>query len=452
MSGNDYLITEKPMKAIFIFAIPIIIGNLFQQAYNMVDSAVVGRYVSEEALAAVGDCSALTFIYIGIAIGAGIGSSVIVSRHFGEKDLIRMKTAFYTAFFVFLAVSFVIAILSFLLGRPLMRLLNTPENILDMVMVYLNIYLLGLPFLFMYNMVSFMFNALGNSRTPLYFLIFSSLLNIVLDIWMVRSLHMGIAGVAWATLIAQGLSAILSFLFLLDTMKNLCPQKAALFDRRELKEIIRIALPSIFQQCTVSIGMLLVQSVVNSLGSQVLAGFSVSSRIENVCIVPMTSISNALSSYTAQNLGASKSERVSRGLLSALGLVLVFALVSLLLCSLFNQQLTALFLSAGASETAFSTAASYIRFIGFFFVLIGIKMAFDGILRGSGDVGMFTLANLANLALRVVISFTLGPVYGMSAIMMAVPAGWAINGIISGLEYRTGKWKKAYISPARHSR
>lgn len=213
MSGNDYLITEKPMKAIFIFAIPIILGNLFQQAYNMVDSVVVGRYVSEEALAAVGDCSALTFIYIGIAIGAGIGSSVIVSRHFGEKNLSRMKTAFYTAFFVFLAVSIVIALISFFIGQPLMRLLNTPENILDMVMVYLNIYLLGLPFLFMYNMVSFMFNALGNSRTPLYFLIFSSLLNIALDIWMVRSLHMGIAGVAWATLIAQGLSAILSSFF-----------------------------------------------------------------------------------------------------------------------------------------------------------------------------------------------------------------------------------------------
>ena len=442
MSKNDYLITEKPFKALLIFALPIIIGNLFQQAYNIVDSAVVGHFVSEEALAAVGACSALTFIFIGVANGGGIGASVIVSRHFGEKNMKALKTAFYTAFFSFLVLSLALAAIGLLGGRALMLFLNTPENIIDMVMVYLNIYFLGLPFLFMYNVIASMFNALGRSRIPLYFLIFSSIFNIVLDVLLVTRADLGIAGVAWATLIAQGLSALLSFLVLIRDIHKLCPERVSLFSFSEMKEMARVALPSILQQLTISVGMLFVQAVVNSFGSQVLAGFSAASRIENVCIVPMVSVCNALSSYTAQNLGAGRPERVPEGLRAALLLDGIFAVLWIVLCETCADPMASVFMDASSSAVAYGTATFYIHVIGFFFMLIGIKMAFDGILRGSGDVKMFTIANLANLALRLILSYSLGPTLGMTIIVAAVPMGWLVNGLISGWEYRTGRWRR----------
>ena len=263
------------MYALALFALPMIIGNLFQQTYTMVDSAIVGRYVSEQALAAVGASYSLTNVFICVAIGGGMGASVVVSRHFGAKAYDRMKTAVYTALLTFLVISILLGSVGLLCGKWIMNLLQTPSDVLDLSVVYLNIYFLGLPFLFMYNVLSAMFNALGKSRIPLYFLVFSSIFNVGLDIFMVKSLHMGVSGVAWATLIAQGISAVLSFSVLLRTLRGMKGnQDAALktgtgsvwkhiFSMTELRTMTGIALPSILQQSTVSIGMMLVQSVVN---------------------------------------------------------------------------------------------------------------------------------------------------------------------------------------------
>lgn len=217
---NDYLIQKKPLLALLIFSLPMIIGNLFQQFYTMADSAIVGRFVSEQALAAVGASYALTNIFICVAIGGGIGASVIVSRYFGAKEYENMKAAVFTALLSFLFVSIVLGGIGLLFGRKIMIVLNTPADVLDLSVQYLNIYFLGLPFLFMYNVLSAMFNALGKSRIPLYFLIFSSVFNVILDVVFVTRFQMGVAGVAWATLIAQGLSAVLSFfVFLRDLRK-----------------------------------------------------------------------------------------------------------------------------------------------------------------------------------------------------------------------------------------
>ena len=219
--NQDYLIKKKPMYALALFALPMIIGNLFQQTYTMVDSAIVGRYVSEQALAAVGASYSLTNVFICVAIGGGMGASVVVSRHFGAKAYDRMKTAVYTALLTFLVISILLGSVGLLCGKWIMNLLQTPSDVLDLSVVYLNIYFLGLPFLFMYNVLSAMFNALGKSRIPLYFLVFSSIFNVGLDIFMVKSLHMGVSGVAWATLIAQGISAVLSFCVLLRTLRGI---------------------------------------------------------------------------------------------------------------------------------------------------------------------------------------------------------------------------------------
>lgn len=243
---NDYLIKKPPLQALFLFALPMIIGNLFQQTYTMVDSAIVGRYVSEQALAAVGASYALTNIFICVAIGGGIGASVIVSRYFGAKEYGRMKTAVFTALLSFLGISLVLGIAGLILGKQIMIWLNTPADCLDMASEYLRIYFLGLPFLFMYNVLSAMFNALGKSRIPLYFLIFSSIFNVILDIIMVTKMDMGVAGVAWATLIAQGISAVLSFGVLLKNLKGLEGKQKTLFDKMELAEMTRIAIRLFF--------------------------------------------------------------------------------------------------------------------------------------------------------------------------------------------------------------
>ena len=439
---NDYLISKKPLNALILFALPMIIGNLFQQTYTMADSAIVGRLVGEQALAAVGASYSLTNIFICVAIGGGIGASVIVSRYFGANEYNKMKLAVCTAFISFLAVSLALAVVGILSGRKIMILLNTPADVLDMAAQYLRIYFLGLPFLFMYNVVSSMFNALGKSRIPLCFLIFSSLFNILLDYLFVRYLNLGVSGVAWATLIAQGISAVLSFCVFLWALRRLDCGSTDLFSRMELISMTKIALPSILQQSIVSIGMMLVQSVVNSFGSQALAGFSAAMRIESICIVPMAAIGNSISSFTAQNIGAQKKDRVVTGYHAANKMVIFCAVLLCLVLELFARPITLLFLGSEGTSTAIETGQSYLIFIGWFFCLIGFKMSVDGLLRGAGDMKMFTIANLVNLFIRVSVSIIFAPKFGVAMVWYAVPIGWFANWAISFAQYKTGKWRQ----------
>lgn len=441
--NKDYLITEKPSRALLIFSIPMIIGNLFQQAYTIVDSAIVGRYVGETALAAVGASYALTSIFICIAIGGGIGASVIISHHFGAHNYGRMKTGIRTALLSFLFISLILGGIGLIFSQQIMEVLNTPADAIDIAVIYLNIYFLGLPFLFMYNILSSMFNALGESRIPLYLLIFSSVLNIFLDLYMVAVLNLGVAGTAYATFIAQGISAVLSLIIFIVTLQKLPGKAEGWLSKTEFSDMSRIALPSILQQSTVSIGMMLVQSVVNSFGTQILAGFSAAMRIESLCVVPMSAIGSAMSSYTAQNIGAEKEERISQGYRMGNFMIIVIAVILCLFLEIAHKPLVALFLDNAASSQTIVTGESYLKFIGFFFCMIGFKMAVDGILRGAGAVRVFTIANLVNLTLRVTIAKFGAPIWGVSMVWYAVPLGWLANFLISYGYYRTGKWKEA---------
>ena len=438
---NDYLITENPLKALIVFAIPMIIGNLFQQAYTMADSAIVGRLVGEKALAAVGAAYSLTNIFICVAIGGGMGASVIVSQYFGHGNYGKLKKTVYTALVTFLVISVMLGVIGLAFSKNIMIAMNTPVEVLDMSVTYLQIYFLGLPFLFMYNVLSSMFNALGKSRIPLYFLIFSSVFNIVLDWVFVADFALAVAGVAWATLIAQGVSVLGSFTVLRKELKKLEGASDGIFEAEELLPMAKIALPSILQQSTVSIGMMLVQSVVNSFGAESLAGFSAGMRIESICIVPMAAVGNAISSYTAQNIGAGQLKRVSKGYVQANKMVIFFGVVICVILELFPTQFITLFLGADGSQVAIATGYGYLVFMGFFFFMIGFKMAADGVLRGAGDMKLFTIANLVNLSIRVIMAMTLAPRFGIAWVWYAVPIGWTANFVISYLEYRTGKWK-----------
>ncbi len=441
---NDYLIKKRPMEALVLFSLPIIVGNLFQQTYTMADSAIVGRYVGEGALAAVGASFSLTNIFRCIARGGGSGASVPVSRYFCANCYPHMQTAVYTSLGVFLLASVLLGGFGLVFSRGIMAALNTPADVFDMAVEYLNIYFIGLPFLFMYNVLSAMFNALGRSKIPLYFLIFSSVFNIGLDWVLVTRFDMGVAGVAWATLIAQGISAVLSFAVLVRQLGRLAPGMGRLFDSRELWPMAKISLPSILQQSTVSIGMMLVQSVVNSFGSEALAGFSAAMRIESICVVPMAGIGTAVSSYAAQNIGAHEEGRVVEGYRAANKLVLLCAAIICIALEGFNREIIALFLGESGTAAAMSTGQGYLRFMGFFFCLIGFKMAVDGLLRGAGDMKVFTIANLVNLGIRVFVAMAFAPRYGIQMVWVAVPVGWFVNWAISYAEYRTGKWKRIY--------
>ena len=463
------MLTDSPGKSLFFFALPMILGNLFQQFYSTVDSIIVGQFVGEDALAAVGASYSLTTVFIMIAIGGGIGASVVISQYLGAGLNRQMKTSVYTALLSFLGVSIVLGVVGLVFSRNILTALNTPGNILEDALLYLNIYFVGLPFLFMYNILSSVFNAMGNSKTPLYLLIFSSLLNIAMDLAFVRGLGFGIAGAAVATVIAQGISAVISFCLLLCSLKSYreqpaksgagaeavgfaeshaaeraqpAPEGIRLFDTAMLGNMIKVAIPSMLQQSIVSIGMLLVQSVVNGFGSSVVAGYTAGTRIESSCIVPMIASGNAVSTFTAQNLGAGAPERVKKGYLAAVKMAAAFAVIICVILTFFHEGIVGSFLEAGSEPAAFETGNAYLSFIAFFFICIGLKAITDGVLRGAGDVLVFTLANLINLGIRVTVAFVFAPVWGVQAVWFAIPMGWTTNYLISFVRYLSGKWSR----------
>lgn len=441
------MLKDHPGKSLLFFALPMIIGNLFQQFYNMADSVIVGKFVSEGALAAVGASYSLTTIFIMIAIGGGIGSSVIISQYFGAQEYENMKTSIYTALISFFILSALLLVFGIAANKGLLLLLNTPLDIFNDAALYLKIYFVGLPFLFMYNILSAIFNSLGKSRIPLYFLIFSSVLNVFLDLYMVIVLQMGVAGVAIATVIAQGISAVISFFVLMKTIKPYgvdakCVDK---FNSRMLKKMVFVSVPSILQQSIVSIGIVIVQSVVNGFGSSVLAGYSAATRIETICIVPMIATGNAISTFTAQNLGAGQYERVHEGYNAGYRIIGFFAVVIALIVVLFHKSIISLFLDVQSGSEAFDVGIGYLKFIGYFFIFIGLKSITDGVLRGAGDMTVFTISNLVNLSIRVTVAFKLTPLWGVGAVWYAIPMGWAVNYIISFAYYVTGRWSQKSV-------
>lgn len=442
------MLTGNPGRALFLFALPMILGNLFQQFYNMADSMIVGQYVGEDALAAVGASYSLTTVFIMVAIGGGIGASVITSQYLGAQSYGKMKTSIYTALINFLIISVLLAAGGFLLNRNILTALKTPDNIIEDAVLYLKIYFCGLPFLFMYNILSAMFNALGKSQIPLGLLIFSSVLNVALDLYAVRVLGWGVAGVAIATVIAQGISALISFGILLWSLKHYKveeEEQVKLYDVEMLVRGTKIAIPSIIQQSIVSIGMLLVQSVVNSFGSSVLAGYSAGMRIESICIVPMIATGNAVSTFTAQNLGAGQPERVKKGYHAGLAMIAVFAVMICVILQVFHGSIIDAFLKGDGGIDAYETGNAYLTFIGWFFALIGVKACTDGVLRGAGDVNVYMAANLVNLAFRVSFANLCAPIFGVQAVWWAVPIGWGVNFLLSFIWYRTGRWSRKRV-------
>ena len=259
---------------------------------------------------------------------------------------------------------------------------------------------------------------------------------------MVINLKMGVAGVAIATVIAQGVSAVISFIILIRTINSYYTETENIskFDKTMLKTMVVVAVPSILQQSVVSIGMLMVQSVVNGFGSSALAGYSAGMRIESICIVPLIAMGNAMSTFTAQNLGAGQYERVREGYLASYKITIIFSIAIAVIVGLFYKPIISIFLDAKSGGQAYEVGINYLRFVGYFYIFIGLKSITDGLLRGVGDMMVFTIANIINLSIRVFVAYKFAPVWGINAVWYAIPMGWAANYIVSFLYYKTDKW------------
>ncbi len=434
---NKDLTVGNPGKVLRDFCIPLFGSIIFQQLYNIADSFVAGKFVGEDALAAVGNSYEITLIFIAIAFGCNIGCSVIVAQLFGAKKYSEMKTAVHTTMISCAVLCAVLITAGLLLCRNLLELINTPSNIMKPSMLYLNIYIYGLPFVFFYNVATGIFSALGDSKTPFVFLACSSTANIAVDILFVTAFDMGVAGVAWATFLCQGVSCILAVIFVLKRLRGIEDDgKAGLFSLELLGKISIIAIPSILQQSFVSVGNIIIQSVINLFGTGVIAGYSAAVKMNNLVVTSFVTFGNGISNFTAQNLGAEKPERVRSGFRAGLKIVWLLCIPFVLLYFVFGKYFIYMFLD-NPTKTAMNTGIEFLRIISPFYFVVAAKLAADGVLRGAGKMKMFMGSTFTDLILRVILTFVLSDIFKSTGIWLSWPLGWTISTLMSLWFYKS---------------
>lgn len=429
---NKDLTVGKPSTVLWQFCLPLFGSIIFQQLYNIADSFVAGKFISNNALAAVGNSYEITLIFIAFAFGCNIGCSVIVSQLFGAKQYRDLKTSVYTALIASGVLCAALMLVGFLFCDGLLELINTPTEIFADSRLYLDIYILGLPFIFFYNVSTGIFSALGDSKTPFWFLACSSIANIAVDIFFVAGLHMGISGVAWATFLCQGVSCILAMIFVFKRFNKIETEgKVPIFSWKLLKKISVVAVPSILQQSFISVGNIVIQSVINGFGSAVIAGYSASIKLNNMVITSITTLANGISNYTAQNLGAEKYERISEGFKAALRMVWCICLPIVAIYLLAGKTLVGIFME-DPSGAALESGVMFLKIVSPFYFVIATKLVSDGILRGAGRMREFMDATFTDLLLRVVLAVVLSKtVLGATGIWISWPIGWTIAMVLS---------------------
>lgn len=439
---NKDLTVGKPETVLWKFCLPLFGSIIFQQLYNIADSLVAGKFVGENALAAVGNSYEITLIFIAFAFGCNIGCSVIVSQFFGAKHYKEMKTAVYTAFIS----SGVLCVLLMTAGTiacgSLLNLIHTPAEIFSDSKLYLDIYIWGLPFLFFYNIATGIFSALGDSKTPFIFLAVSSTSNILVDILFVSVFQMGVAGVAWATFLCQGISCIFSVMVVFKRLAGIqVKEKAPWFSFDILKKIAVIAIPSILQQSFISVGNIIIQSVINSFGAGVIAGYSAAVKLNNLVITSFTTLGNGISNFTAQNVGAGILSRVKEGFKAGVKMVWMLCIPIVVLYLAAGKVLVNFFMN-GPSAVATGTGVQFLHIITPFYFVVSLKLVSDGILRGAGLMKSFMAGTFTDLILRVVLAEILAGQIGAVGIWYAWPVGWSVAMVLSVAFYRNGPWKQ----------
>ncbi len=420
-----------PQKVLWQFTIPMFVSVIFQQLYNIADSVIAGRFAGEDALAAVGASYPITMIFMAIAVGSNIGCSVVISNLFGAKKYKEMKTAVSTTVLAAFVLSVVLTVAGLIGTRALMEMLRTPENIFADGALYLRIYIGGFAFVYLYNVATGIFSALGDSKTPLYFLIVSSVGNILLDYLFVAVFHWGVAGVAWATFLAQGVACVLALFTMAKRLKEVkTEEKPQLFSGEMLWKISQIAVPSILQQSFVSIGNIFIQGLVNSYGSSVIAGYSAAIKLNTFAITSFTTLGNGISNFTAQNLGAGKKERIRDGFGAGVKLAMLVVVCFFIAFFLFSEGMVKMFMT-GDSSVALATGVEFLKIVSPFYFVISLKLTADGVLRGAGAMKQFMASTFTDLILRVVLAFVFSNWLASTGIWLSWPVGWIVATVMS---------------------
>ena len=440
---NKDLTTGKPEKVLWQFCLPLFGSIIFQQLYNIADSFVAGKFISDNALAAVGNSYEITLIFIAFAFGCNIACSVIAALFFGAKQYRDLKTAVYTALIASSAICIVLMLVGMLFSDGLLRLIRTPEEVFADSKLYLDIYIYGLPFVFFYNVATGIFSALGDSKTPFIFLACSSTSNIAVDILFVTALKMGVAGVAWATFLCQGISCVLALVVVFRRFSKIKTDgRVPIFSWKHLRRFTVIAVPSILQQSFISVGNIIIQSVINGFGAGVMAGYSAAIKLNNMVITSLTTLGNGISNYTAQNLGAAKYDRIKAGFRAGLKLVWMLCVPLVALYVLASRPLVHIFLESG-SGTAMDTGVMFLRIVAPFYFVVAAKLVSDGVLRGAGLMKQFMIATFTDLVLRVALAEILSrTALGATGIWISWPIGWTIAMTLSVVFYARVKWER----------
>ncbi len=440
---NKDLTVGKPASVLCRFCLPLFGSIIFQQLYNIADSFVAGKFIGDNALAAVGNSYEITLIFIAFAFGCNIGCSVVAAQLFGAKRYKDLKSAVYTALISSAVICAVLMAVGMIFCNSLLRLIRTPEEVFADSKLYLDIYILGLPFVFLYNVATGIFSALGDSKTPFIFLACSSLSNIGVDILFVTAFRMGVAGVAWATFLCQGISCILALAFVFRRFRRIeTVGKVKIFSWKHFGSFAVVAVPSILQQSFISVGNIVIQSVINGFGPAVMAGYSASVKLNNMVITSLTTLGNGISNFTAQNLGAEKYDRIKAGFRAGLKLVWALCLPIVLLYEFAGRWLVYIFMDSPVGA-AMDTGVLFLRIISPFYFIVAAKLVSDGILRGAGLMKRFMIATFTDLVLRVALAEILSrTALGTTGIWLSWPIGWTIAAILSIAFYATIKWEK----------
>lgn len=435
----------NPTKLIFYFAMPMLLGNLVQQLYIMIDAVIVGKFVSVNALAAVGSTGAINFFMISLIIGLMSGIAVVVAQYFGFQDYNKLKDVIATASIAVLVAGIVFTILGLLLAKPLLILLQTPENIMDDATIFLTTLFIGILPMSLYNGVSAILRALGNSITPLVFLIFSSLMNIVLDFVFVVWMNYGVQGAAWATVLSQVIAAILCLYYAYKHVPYMRIERQRFkIHKPLLKEMIRIGLPSGLQGAFISIGNMAIQSLINGFGATVVAAYTAASRIDSLTYQPGIAFGAASSTFAAQNVGAGRLDRVKKGFWSGIKVVTITSLIITIIVQLFAKQFLLLFVD-GKEKEVIEIGMGYLLIVSLFYVVVGILFVVRETLRGTGDALVPLMMGIFELVSRLVIGFALSKIMGYEGLWWATPVAWVTATALGLWRYKSGAWKRKAV-------
>ena len=419
---NKDLTVGSPGRTLLAFSAPLLVSAAFQQFYNMADSIVAGKFVGKDAIAAIG--------------ASFPGCAVIISQLFGSKKINAMKSAVYTSLISALVMAAALAAFGLVFSSFMLKALNTPADIFEGAKTYLDIYIFGLFSLIMYNISNGVFAALGDSRTPLYFLVCSSIGNVFLDIFMVVKLDMGIAGLAWATFIAQTIAAVLAVAVLMRRVNSFkTDDKPKAFSFGIFKRLMTVAVPSVLQQSFVSVGNLFIQALVNSFGSDVIAGYSAAIKLNTFALVCITTLASGVSSFSAQNYGAGRMDRVHQGFKSGLKMMFCVAVFTAVLYVAFAVPLMGLFVDLGETHVVHS-GVMFTRIVSPFYIVVGVKLMSDSTLRGTGKMAAFMVSTFSDLILRVALSYILVGFFDETGIWLSWPFGWLVGAAVSLVFYK----------------